>query len=33
MGRHAPKINRETSRNNFKLFSLKIAGDLNKMNL
>jgi hypothetical protein len=31
MGRHAPKINRETSRNNFKLSSLNNTGDLNDM--
>jgi hypothetical protein len=33
MGRHAPKINRETSRNNLKLSSLNSAGDLNKINV
>jgi hypothetical protein len=31
MGRHAPKINRETSRNNLKLSSLNSTGDPTKM--
>jgi len=33
MGRHAPKINRETSRNNLKFSSLNSTGDLTKMNV
>jgi hypothetical protein len=33
MGRHAPKINRETSRNNFNLSSLNSTGDLTEMSV